>query len=159
VHPIATQALGAVLLDEGRAEPALEALRGAQELWRRIPAPYHDARVRVLIAQALQLLGDRDTARVELAAARDVFGRLGAVPDLERLAQHTGPESRTAVGLTPRELEVLRLVAGGMTNKQIAERLVISEKTVARHIHNVLTKRGLANRAAATAFAYENELV
>ena len=158
-HPIAAQARGAVLLAEGDAELALEALRRARDVWEELLVPYRVARVRVLIARGLQVLGDHDTARIELDAAREVFDRLGARPDLERLAEHTDAARGGTAGLTPREITVVRLVASGMTNKQIAGHLVISEKTVARHLHNVFTKCGLANRAAATAYAYEHALV
>jgi DNA-binding NarL/FixJ family response regulator len=73
------------------------------------------------------------------------------------LSGHSG--TREAAGLTGREVEVLALVATGKTNRQIATDLVISEKTVARHISNMFTKLQLSSRAAATAYAYEHDLV
>ncbi len=120
--------------------------------------PYEAARVRVLVAQACRGLGDADAAAMELDAARTVFEQLGAKPDLARLESLAGLRSGTH-GLTSRELEVLRLVAAGHTNRAIASQLVISEHTVARHLQNIFAKLGLASRTAASAFAYEHDLV
>jgi DNA-binding NarL/FixJ family response regulator len=156
----AAQAGGAVLLDEGEAEPALVALRRALQGWQRLDAPYETARARALVARACLALGDDDGAALELAAAREVFGALRAAPALAELDALVEPASpRDAHGLTGRELEVLRLVAGGRTNKAIAAELVLSERTVERHVSNIFAKLGLTSRAAATAFAYEHELV
>ena len=66
---------------------------------------------------------------------------------------------RVAGGLTTREVQVLKLVATGMTNRAIASELVISEKTVASHVNSILTKLGLSSRSAATAYAYVHDLV
>ena len=97
---------------------------------------------------------------MELDGARKVFEQLGAKPDIERLDVLTSrPYARTPGGLTAREVEVLRLVASGRTNRAIAGELGLSEKTVARHVHNSLTKLGVPSRAAATAYAYENGLI
>jgi DNA-binding NarL/FixJ family response regulator len=109
---------------------------------------------------ACRALGDDDAAALELEAARDVFTQLGAAPDLDRvesLASRTA--SSDAHGLTARELQVLRLVAAGKSNREIASTLVISEHTVARHLQNMFTKLGLSSRTAATAFAFEHDLV
>jgi DNA-binding NarL/FixJ family response regulator len=109
---------------------------------------------------ACRELGDEDTAAMELDSARRVFQQLGAKPDLDRveeLSRKTAPKA--AGGLTAREVEVLRLVAAGKTNRAIADQLVISEKTVARHVSNIFTKLGLSSRSAATAYAYEHDLV
>ena len=96
---------------------------------------------------------------MELDAARLVFERLGAAPDLARVEELTGSAaSQTAAGLTPREVEVLRLVATGKTNRAIAAELFLSEKTVARHVSNIFTKLGVSSRAAATAYAYQHDL-
>ena len=97
---------------------------------------------------------------MELEAARSTFQELGAMPDLARaqsLSRKT--ESRPAGGLTARELDVLRLVATGKTNRAVAADLSVSEKTVARHVSNIFSKLGLSSRAAATAYAYEHDLV
>ena len=159
---VAAHARGAVLLAAGHPGPAMEALTRALGCWLQLEAPYPAARTRVLLAGALHDLGDHDTAGIEHAAAARVFEEVGAAPDLERLAgSHPTVErgrDRRSV-LTARETEVLRLVAAGRTNRQIADVLVISEKTVARHLHNVFTKLGLPNRAAATAWAYEHAVV
>lgn len=98
---------------------------------------------------------------MELDAARWVFQRLNAGPDVvrvEALLRRAAP-APTAGGLTARELDVLRLVATGKTNRAIATDLFLSEKTVARHVSNILTKLDLATRAGATAYAYQHDLV
>lgn len=164
---MAAHARGAVALAAGDAQSASEQLRHAFGVWHRAGAPYIAARIRVLLGRAFVALGDRDGAALEIAAARKVFEQLGATSDLERMladttaheARATGSERsprRPTHGLTTRELEVLRLVARGMTNKAIASQLFLSGRTVDRHVSNILTKIGVASRAAATAFAYEN---
>src|SRR6266540_6052426 len=160
LQAMSAAATGAVLLAEGDTRAALEALRRAWKSWQELEAPYEAARVRVLIGLACRELGDEDTAGMEMDAARRTLQQLGAAPDLVRLEEL----SRTAVpqpigGLTAREVEVLRLVATGKTNRAIADKLVISEKTVARHMSNIFTKLGLSSRSAATAYAYEHDLV
>jgi DNA-binding NarL/FixJ family response regulator len=102
-------------------------------------------------------LGDRDAAHAEFQGAREAFAALGADPALAELADLMG-DRRVGV-LTARELEVLRLVSTGLTNRVVGERLSLSEKTVARHLSNIFGKLGLSTRAAATAYAYENGLV
>jgi DNA-binding CsgD family transcriptional regulator len=157
---LAAHADGAVLLAEGDVRAALAALRGAWTAWQALDVPYEGARVRVLLGLACRRLGDTDGAEMELDAARWVFQQLGAVPELARVQALTGgPPARAAGGLTAREVEVLRLVAAGKTNRAIAADLVLSEKTVARHLSNIYAKLGLSTRAAATAYAYEHGLV
>jgi DNA-binding CsgD family transcriptional regulator/predicted negative regulator of RcsB-dependent stress response len=157
---VAAQARGAVLLAEGEAERALVALRRACQVWQQLDAPYETAQARVLVARACLALGDGDGATLELAAARGAFSALRATPALAEIDALEEPSvSREAHGLTGRELEVLRLVAAGRTNKAIAAEFVLSERTVERHVSNIFTKLGLSSRAAATAFAYEHELV
>jgi DNA-binding NarL/FixJ family response regulator len=154
----AAHASGAVLLAEGDARAALPRLRDAHASWRDLGARHDAARVRVLIARACIDLGDDATGALELEAARSVFEELGAKPDLERAAQLVrGPE--TTGGLSPRENEVLTLVAAGKTNRTIAGELSISEKTVARHVSNIFAKLHLSSRAEATAYAYRHGLV
>jgi ATP/maltotriose-dependent transcriptional regulator MalT len=153
------QARGAVQLAGGDAWAALVSLRHAHQLWQELGAPYEGARARVLIGLACRELGDRDAGEMELDAARRVFVELGAAPDLAALGRiHDAPPG-DAAGLTSRELEVLGLVASGKTNRVIAADLVISEKTVARHVSNIFAKLGVSSRAAATAYAYEHDLV
>ena len=157
---IAAHVRGAVDLAEGDPQAALAALRSASRVWQELDAPYELARVRVLVGQACRAVGDEDTAAMELEAARDVFDRLGAAPDLARVDALTrrleAPETH---GLSARELEVLRLVAAGKTNREIASELVVSEHTVARHVQNIFTKLRVSSRTAATAFAFEHQLV
>jgi len=151
---------GAVDLAEENADRALTALQNARDIWRDLEAPYEEARTRALIALASRALGDDDTADFELDAARGTFQRLGAVTDVARLDELGGSRSAKApTRLTTRELEVLRLVATGQTNRAIADALGLSEKTVARHVANIFTKLGLTSRAAATAYAYRNRLI
>ena len=157
----AAQAEGAVLLAEGNPRGALEHLRNAWREWREVEAPYEAAQARVLIALACREVDDHDTVDLECHAARRTFEDLDAVPARARLVDLFGlPGAPAGDGdLSPRELEVLRLVATGKTNRDIAEELFISEKTVERHVSNIFVKLGVSNRAAATAAAYDRHLV
>ena len=155
LEAITARADGEVLLAEGDARGALRLLREAWKRWQELDAPYDAARVRVSIGRALRLLGDDESAALEMAAARRVFEDLGAAPALADLDRLTGGSPR---GLSPRELEVLRHIAGGRTNRDIAEELGISERTVDRHVSNLYTKLDVSTRAAATAWAYEHGL-
>jgi DNA-binding CsgD family transcriptional regulator len=151
---------GSVLLAEGDARRALGVLRSAWEEWRALQAPYEAARTRVLIGLGCRALGDEESTALELDTARRVFVELGAAPDLARVEQLMRKHAdANAHGLTPRELQVLRLVATGKTNHAIAADLVIAEKTVDRHVTNIFTKLGVSSRAAATAYAYEHRLL
>jgi len=157
---VAAQAMGAVLLGEGRPSEALSRLRKAWGTWRELDAPYDAARTGVLIGLACRALGDEDAAAIELEASERTFRSLGAAPDLVRVGQlRPRPETSTGSRLTGREIEVLRLVAAGKSNRAIADELGISEKTIARHVSNIFTKLGLSSRAAATAWAYRQNLV
>jgi DNA-binding CsgD family transcriptional regulator len=160
VRAASDQALGAVLLAEGDPAQALETLRRAWKTWHELGIPYEAARVRVLIGQCCREVGDEETARLELHAALGTFRRLGARPDIARaeaLARKASPGP--AGELTAREVEVIRLVAAGKTNRMIAAELFLSEKTVARHVSNIFTKLGISSRSAATAYAFEHRLV
>jgi DNA-binding CsgD family transcriptional regulator len=160
LRALAASAAGAVLLAEKDARSALQALRVADLAWRGLDASYETARVRVLIGLACSALGDPETPGLEFRSARKVFEQLGARPDIERLdVLLRRTYGQAPAGLTAREVEVLRLVASGRTNRAIARELGLSEKTVARHVHNSLTKIGVPSRAAATAYAYENGLI
>ena len=156
VTALAAHARGALELAEGDPQAALGPLRRAAEAWQELGAPYEVARSRVLVALACQTLGDGDAADMELDAARTVFAELGAEPDLERVSK---PGAAGRAGLTERELDVLRLVAAGNTNKAIAGELVLSERTVDRHVSNIYAKLDVSSRAAATAYAYEHSLL
>lgn len=156
---LARMARARVALVENEAERALAGLREAAEIWGGLGAVYEVARTRELIGRACAMLGDLDTAELETSTARATFERLGATPDVERIdvaSRHF--DAGAAAGLTGRELEVLRQVATGKTNRKIAEELFISDKTVARHIANIFAKIGVSSRAAATAYAYEHDL-
>lgn len=160
VRALAAHADGAVLLAEGDARGAIAPLRFACHAWQELGAPYEAARVRVLIGSACRELGDNDSAAMEIEAARSAFEQLGAAPALALIRDWApGGGTKNLGGLTARELEVLRLVASGRTNRAIAGELVLSEKTVARHVSNIFTKLDLSSRAAATAYAYEHDLV
>ncbi|MFC9342043.1 LuxR C-terminal-related transcriptional regulator [Streptomyces sp. NPDC057020] len=160
LRALADTALGAVALAEKRPG-ALLPLRRALAGWLELRVPYEAAQVRMLLAAACRDAGDEEAARLELGTARAVFERLGAVPDARRAAALIGGGSRRRLpgGLTAREAEVLRLVASGGTNKDIARALVISEHTVARHLNNIFAKLGVGSRASATAYAYAHGLV
>jgi DNA-binding CsgD family transcriptional regulator len=160
LRAFALAATGSVRLAEDDPAGARPVLRDARAAWQELDAPFEIARVRVSMAIACRRLGDDDGAEIELDAARHAFEQLGAAPFVTMIEQLAGTAARrTATGLTGRELEVLRLVAAGNSNRAIAEKLVLSEKTVARHISNIYTKLGLSSRSAATAYAYEHNLV
>jgi DNA-binding NarL/FixJ family response regulator len=164
---IAAHARGAVLLAEGNPAAVLDPVRRAFGIWQQIGAPYLAARLRVLLARACVALSDAEGARLELDGAREVFEQLGARPDLavvDAIGASLAGEGKKKVpsnrhGLTERELQVLRLVASGKTNKAIARELSRSEKTVDRHVSNIFAKADVSSRAAATAFAYKHALL
>jgi len=160
LRALSAQASGAVLLHEGQPGAALALLRQAGSAWRELEAPYQAARARVQVGLACRALGDEDAAAMELDAARQVFQQLGAVPDIKLVSRLSAPvPAETRTGLTVRERQVLGLIATGKTNRAIADELRISEKTVARHVSNIFTKLGLSSRAAATAYAYQHDLL
>lgn len=161
VDATAAHARGAVALAGGEPAPALRDLRRACQAWSELAMPYERARSQELVGLACRALGDHDACEVEREAARAEYERLGAIVDLRRLADGApvgGPASPTTP-LTGRECEVLRLVARGRTNREIGAELVISEHTVARHVQNVFAKIDVSSRAAATAYAYEHDLI
>jgi DNA-binding CsgD family transcriptional regulator len=157
---MAAQGRGLVEHAGGHSQESLAPLRQANELWRRFEAPYESARARELIGLACRNLGDADGAELELGAARETFARLGAATDLARVDSVSGlGKAAESEGLTKRELEVLRRLAAGETNKEIATGLVLSVRTVDRHVSNIYAKLGVSSRAAATSFAHEHRLV
>ena len=157
LRAMAAYARGSVLLASGQADAAAPELRRAMAVWRSLDAPYEAARARLQLGRALRALADEESAAGEIAAARDEFGKLGAVPAEREAARLLG--ATHPAGLTDREVEVLRLVARGSSNPDIAATLVLSEKTVARHLSNIFTKLDVGSRTAAAAFAFDNGLV
>lgn len=149
---------GSVRGAEGDLPGAVASLRHASALWQELRLPYEAARARMQLGLALQAAGDDDGARMELRAALAAFEKLGASRDAAAASDLLGGPTELPRGLTAREAEVLRLVAAGKTNRDIAVELVISEHTVARHLQNMFVKLGVSSRSAATAFAYEHGL-
>lgn len=154
LQAMAGYSAGAVKLAAGDPSGALSALRRATSIWAAVPAPHEVARTRALIGAACRALGDEEGAALESQAASETFRQLGALFDLTE-GERSGAEGW---GLTARELELLSLVAKGRSNREIARELVISEKTVARHISNIFTKLGVSSRTAAAAFAHDKRL-
>jgi DNA-binding CsgD family transcriptional regulator len=157
---LAIHAAGAVALAEGRAQKALAQLRAAGVAWQALDMPYELARVRVLVGLACRELGDRAGASLEFDAARSLFTQLGATPDLGRLRRIEGETALETIGpLSPREREVLVLVASGKSNRSIADALYISEKTVARHVSNIFAKLDVSSRTEAAAYAHKHGIL
>ena len=156
---MAQQATGSVLLASDRPSEALVYLRAASAVWQRLHLPYERARAAVLVGRGCLALGDRTAAVLELDHARATFSSLGASPDLAELDALAGDSHRGAGELSARELEVLAHVADGKTNREIATALSISQHTVGRHLENIFAKLGVSGRAAATAYAYEHDLL
>ena len=152
---------GALALAEGDPGGALRLLRQAVGTWQEQDAPHEVAKLNVLIGQACRALADHDGARLEFSAARVTFERLGAHPELAQLdriiaAMDAGSETH---GLTPREIEILRLIARGKANRAIASELHLSERTVHRHVSNILTKLDVDSRTAAVAYGIKHRIV
>ena len=160
LHAASAQANGAVLLATEDIAGASAMLLQACEGWRDLAMPYDEAHTHLLLAGVCQRRGDTDGHRLEIDASRRLFEQLGAGHCLTRLAEQTDPARRPPAGpLSDRELQVLRLLAAGKTNRQVAEALFISEKTVARHVSNIFDKVGVSSRTGATAWAYLNKLM
>ena len=160
LRAVVAQADGAIALVEGQAQAALAPLRCAFEQWQRLEAPYEAARVRVLIGQACRALGDEEAAALEHKAARSEFERLGAQPELVRLDASDLPGAPTPEHpLTARELQVLRLISSGRTNKEIASELCLSGRTIDRHVSNILSKLDVPTRAAAAVHAVQHKFL
>lgn len=155
---MASFALGTVELAEGNVAAAVVKLRAAADGWRDLSAPYETARVSLYLGLCCRLLGDEEGAELEFASAGAGFERLGAAPDLARLASLRGNRQEPG-GLTPRERQVLARLAAGETNRAIAAALEISERTVDRHVSNIFDKLGVASRTEAATHALRHGLI
>ncbi len=160
LRAMSEQARGALELAEGAPQQAVATLRSAALAWQQLDDPYQAACARALLGLACRAMGDAEGGRLELEAALRAFAQLGAAPDLARVeAWSRGEAGGRSSRLTQRELQVLRLVAAGKTNKAIASALSLSEKTVDRHLSNIFTKLDVPSRAGAVAYAYESKLI
>jgi DNA-binding NarL/FixJ family response regulator len=159
VRAIASMGQGALQLAEGRPAAALEQLRAALHGWRELQLPYEEATARRLIGTTQRMLGDEEGGRIEIDAARAGFDRLGATADARHAAALLQQRRASPRALTDREVQVLRLVAAGKHNRDIAGALHLSEHTVARHLQNVFAKLGVSSRAAATSSALRQGLL
>lgn len=158
-----TMADGIVARRYGTAQEATRAFARAADLYELCGAPFEAAQARFALAQALAEAGDRAAAAREARLARDAFHGLGARLYEERAAQWLDPvpvaSSSGGSRLTARQSEILRLVAQGLSNPEIAARLDLSEHTVKRHVANLFTRLRLSSRAAAAAYAARNGLL
>ena len=152
-------ARGRLHLAEGDVSAACGTLRRALARWQALDVPYEVGTTHVLLGAASREAGDEDSAIACFRAAAGGFERLGAAADARELELRRRGIAVMPGGLTTRECEVLRLVASGASNKEIAAELVLSGKTVSRHLSNIFTKIGVASRSAATAYAFENGIV
>jgi ATP/maltotriose-dependent transcriptional regulator MalT len=157
VRAMAAYARANVELASGQVAEALGQARESTRLWSDIGSPYEAARARVLVARALRELGDEDSATGELAVAGRAFAEVGATPAAQEVDKLLG-RARPG-GLTEREIEVLRLVAEGKSNYEIARVLVLSQKTVERHLSNIFSKLDVSSRTAAAAYAHDHGLM
>jgi DNA-binding CsgD family transcriptional regulator/tetratricopeptide (TPR) repeat protein len=158
----ATAAASAAEVHMAAGDPAgaLPFARKAQTMWTRLRDPRAAGLARATIGRALLALGDQASGRVELDAARTIFAELGATPAVQAIDRALSASSAERPGgLSEREVQVLRLVATGSSNLQVASTLVISERTVERHLSNIFTKIRVNSRTAAAAYAFEHDLV
>ena len=155
----AAHAEARVALAENRLTQAVGHLKRAKTIWQDLSMPYELARTRLDLGRSLRAQGNIESANRELDAARVIFVELGAEPDVRIVDDLLGPSpSDWPAGLTDREVEVLRMLTSGATNRSIATDLVLSERTVDRHVSNIFTKLGVSSRSAATAFAFRQGL-
>lgn len=158
LHAQAAQARGALCARNGDSVAALKHMRESFEFWQAFGAPYEAARVRLALAEVCEALGDQEASALEVEAARLTFEQLGARPDIEQIERRRAPKP-AANALTSREREVLQRIARGLTNKSIARELNLSERTIDRHVGNILGKLNVRSRAAATAYACSHQLI
>lgn len=151
-------ARGRVELAVDQVPFALASLRLAWELWQGADCPFEAAEARRALGIACRAAGDGEGAELAFSSSLAVFERLGATVESARTSELMSAR-RPVAGLTAREVEVLRLVAAGKSNREIAAELYLSVKTIARHLSNIFGKIDVSSRAAATAFAYEQGLI
>ncbi len=150
---------GRLLHADGDVAAATTSLRLALQRWRALAVPYEVASMLVLLGESARRADDEEEAAAYFTEACTTFERLGAALDLARATTATGIPGGDPSVLTDRETDLLRLVAAGQTNREIAGQLFLSEKTVERHLSNVFRKLGVSSRAAATAQAIRLGLV
>jgi DNA-binding CsgD family transcriptional regulator len=156
----ARHAAGCARRAAGAVDDAREAFEDAVQLLGRAGLPFEAARARAALASSLRDLGREEAAQRELALARQRFAALGALAEERRAATIlAGRPLGDRPVLSARESEVLGLLAEGLSNKQIAARLTLSEHTIHRHVANVLVKLRLSSRAAAAAYAARHGLI
>jgi DNA-binding CsgD family transcriptional regulator len=159
IDATAASARAILQLAAGETEGAIASARHAVARWQELKLPYEGALARVVLAEACRRGGDEEGARMELEVAHATFERLGARTDAARTAGLLRPATARPAGLSAREVEVLRLVARGRTNREVAAALSLSGHTVSRHLQNIFAKLGVTTRAAAAAFAFEHKLL
>lgn len=148
----AAHARGALLTQQGQHARALGLLEAALREYRTQQSRYETAQIYEWMALAHKGLGDEQRAAADSATAENIYAQLGVEP-----AQIC--VTSTARGLTKREIQILQRIAGGATNKQVAEQICISEKTVGRHLANIYAKLDVSSRTAAVAWAYDNDIL
>jgi ATP/maltotriose-dependent transcriptional regulator MalT len=158
IHAVSDLANGGVFLADGDAQAACRTLSKALAGLNHLNARYEAARAQVLLGLAYRHFGDLATGELELQTARRTLQDLGADPDVARVDELLGSSAAGGSGLTPRELQVLRLIAEGKTNDEIASALVVSRHTVRRHVQNIFAKVGVSSRSGATAYAFRHRL-
>jgi LuxR family maltose regulon positive regulatory protein len=155
IRAIAAEAAAIVIAAEGDSASARIRLEDAIDLFRKASAPFEEGRARLRLAGVLAAAGCQALAVAEARTAGEIFERLGAAEELRRAGEVGGrlmPPARVSA-LTARETEVLRLVARGMSDKEVAAELRLSEHTIHRHVSNILGKLKLGSRTAAVAAA------
>jgi DNA-binding NarL/FixJ family response regulator len=165
-------AAGQIEAANGRNSEAIRLLEEAADLYQRSDVSYEAARVRMDLADSLARQGLFDRSSEQAMLALDAFRRLGAGGDAARAEARLGkalppapasaPRAPNLDGLTPREEEILRLLATGQSNAEIAVQFVLSTRTVERHVTNIYQKIGAAGRtarASATAYAFRRGLL
>jgi DNA-binding NarL/FixJ family response regulator len=156
---LSATAIGALRLAEGEIAAAAISLQQACAAWQELAIPCEEARTRLLLATVSERRGDPDGRQFELDAARRLLDPLPSRSRVPTPDDRTTRNAQASGSLSERELQVLRLLASGRTNRAIAEELFISEKTVARHVSNIFDKLGVSNRTGATAWAFQQNLI